>query len=390
MRGATRRRIDLRGRGDEPRGPGGDRSHDLKLRPAWVARRATLKAQVKSKGPAGGAHTMHGVIRLRMNVGDLGRMRFGYSPLAEVAQSIYMLSERRVREFCRPWFDAVRARLNLVDMRLLCAVIPPGRLIADWFFDSGVRRSTTIQDQLKVLAEMGRERLSQGITSVWGGSEMSLAARELIASGESGPSRLAEAIEQYWEVAISPYWTEMRAVLDDDVAYRAGNIVNGGGELLFADLHPDVTLQGDHVLIAKTTNFERALEGHGLTLVPTVFAWPHCVVTLNNRGPVSLSYAARGVGRLWGNRESILSRLDVLGDLLGRSRAAIIVDLAVPRSTTELAVRLGVSPPSVSQHLAILRRGGLVTSWRSGRRVLYQRTALAVSIVAEDADASAS
>jgi DNA-binding transcriptional ArsR family regulator len=50
-------------------------------------------------------------------------------------------------------------------------------------------------------------------------------------------------------------------------------------------------------------------------------------------------------------------------------------------STTELSLKLGQSPSSVSQHLSVLRRSGLVTSWRSGRRVLYRRTDLATSIV---------
>jgi hypothetical protein len=33
----------------------------------------------------------------------------------------------------------------------------------------------------------------------------------------------------------------------------------------------------------------------------------------------------------------------------------------------------------------VLRRNGLVTSWRNGRRVLYQRTPLATSIIAASA-----
>ncbi len=33
-------------------------------------------------------------------------------------------------------------------------------------------------------------------------------------------------------------------------------------------------------------------------------------------------------------------------------------------------------------HLATLKACGLVTSWRSGRRVLYQRTPLAASLLA--------
>lgn len=94
------------------------------------------------------------MIRLRLSVGDVARMKFGISPLAEVAQSAYMLSERRVRRIHRRWLDGVRERLGVVDMDLLYAVIPPGRFIAGWFFDSVARRPTTIRDQLTVISEM--------------------------------------------------------------------------------------------------------------------------------------------------------------------------------------------------------------------------------------------
>src|SRR5262249_30877739 len=42
----------------------------------------------------------------------------------------------------------------------------------------------------------------------------------------------------------------------------------------------------------------------------------------------------------------------------GRGRAAVLSCLGLPMSTTELALRLGMSPPAVSQHLATLRRSG--------------------------------
>jgi DNA-binding transcriptional ArsR family regulator len=53
----------------------------------------------------------------------------------------------------------------------------------------------------------------------------------------------------------------------------------------------------------------------------------------------------------------------------------ILRAVAVPLSTSDLARALGQSKPAVSAHLAVLRRSGLVTSRRAGRRVLYQCTA---------------
>jgi DNA-binding transcriptional ArsR family regulator len=63
-----------------------------------------------------------------------------------------------------------------------------------------------------------------------------------------------------------------------------------------------------------------------------------------------------------------------LSALLGHRRAAVLAALDAPSPTSELAQRLGLSAPSVSQHLAVLRDAGLVHGSRFGRLVLYART----------------
>ena len=67
---------------------------------------------------------------------------------------------------------------------------------------------------------------------------------------------------------------------------------------------------------------------------------------------------------------------------MGGTRARILRELTVPRSTTQLARRLALSPGGTSAHLSTLRRNGLVTASRDGRQVLYRCTALGTSIIA--------
>jgi len=55
--------------------------------------------------------------------------------------------------------------------------------------------------------------------------------------------------------------------------------------------------------------------------------------------------------------------------------------LESPASSTELAVRLGVTTSAVNQHLRTLRAGGLLTSARHGRSVLYLRSELGDRLV---------
>jgi DNA-binding transcriptional ArsR family regulator len=151
---------------------------------------------------------------------------------------------------------------------------------------------------------------------------------------------------------------------------------------MLAGLHPSVSVIGDVLYIDKPVSIEEDLGGGGMILVPSVFTWPRAIFARTGSGPCSLTYAARGVANAWTGAEPSEANDGPLAALLGRGRAAVLSCLALPMSTTDLARRLGLSPPAVSQHLAILRRSGLVTSWRSGRRVLYRRTALADSIVA--------
>jgi DNA-binding transcriptional ArsR family regulator len=62
--------------------------------------------------------------------------------------------------------------------------------------------------------------------------------------------------------------------------------------------------------------------------------------------------------------------LDALGD---PTRRAILNELRRgPRPVGELAKRLPVSRPAVSQHLKILKNAGLVTDRASGTQRLYQ------------------
>jgi DNA-binding transcriptional ArsR family regulator len=79
-------------------------------------------------------------------------------------------------------------------------------------------------------------------------------------------------------------------------------------------------------------------------------------------------YPTSGIADLWApdTRPD-----DALASLLGRRRAQVLFQLDRPASTLELAQRMG----SVSEHLAVLRRAGLVMRRREGRRVIYARTA---------------
>jgi DNA-binding transcriptional ArsR family regulator len=314
-----------------------------------------------------------------MSEADLRRMRLVCSPLAEVTQSLCMLSRGKIPELYRGWFEMIRGSLRRLDMPLLQATVPPGPEVARFMF-LGADAGTTIERQLRLVADYPADRLRQDLHEAWGDARLPPAAERLLSDGAG---RLAEELWEYWQATISPFWPQIRGLVDADVAYRAARLADGGIESLLADLHPRVKLH-DHALQIGTHNpvTEHDLSGTGLLLVPCAFSWPYLDVGIGNPWPPHLVYGARGVGNLWHDRlPATVGSADALGELLGRSRAAVLLSLALPQSTTDLARELGQSPPAVSAHLSVLRRNGLVSSWRAGRRVLYQRTPLAASVI---------
>lgn len=63
----------------------------------------------------------------------------------------------------------------------------------------------------------------------------------------------------------------------------------------------------------------------------------------------------------------------VFAALASRPRREALAFLAqTALSTTDLALRFGMSAPAVSRHLAVLQRAGLVSAERQGQRVLYR------------------
>jgi len=126
-------------------------------------------------------------------------------------------------------------------------------------------------------------------------------------------------------------------------------------------------------------------------LMPSVFNWPQVSLSLATSTHTILMYPARGTATVWegGAWAGLASEREEAAEaLLGAPRVRLLTALRSPATTTALARRLGVTPSAVSQHLAVLHRGGLVDKRRSGRAVLYQTTALGLALLGDGSASS--
>jgi DNA-binding transcriptional ArsR family regulator len=319
------------------------------------------------------------MIELRMAPGDFARLRLVSSPLSEAINSLYMLHTGRVHALHRRWAETARERLRDLDTTLLRAIVPPAGFVLTPPID--LNGANTIEHQLQLLADWQPGLLRAELESLWHGRPMPAAARQVIADGPAGSRRVAVALGTYWNAAIAPHWDKMRAALDADIAYRAQQVTLGGISALLKDLHPQLQFRQSTIRIDKPGHRNYDLEGNGLLLIPCVFAGSCLMFDPGSLGVPSMNYRPRGLGTVWDTNGTTPGAGDPLTALIGSSRTAILRNAELPRTTTDLARELSLSGATISVHLSILKRCGMVTSWRSGSRVLYQRTPLASSIL---------
>jgi DNA-binding transcriptional ArsR family regulator len=117
------------------------------------------------------------------------------------------------------------------------------------------------------------------------------------------------------------------------------------------------------------------LGGRGLVLLPSCSCCGNLVAWTDPELPPVLIYPAHSVSS---TGEDAAPHLVAL---LGRTRADCLRTLLVPRTTTELAQRLGISLGAASKHAAVLRDSGLADSSRRGKTVLHNATPLGVALL---------
>ncbi|OLZ71068.1 transcriptional regulator [Streptomyces sp. IMTB 2501] len=320
---------------------------------------------------------------MAFSASDLAQMRFAVSPMWEVVTSFRLLRSHVAHPVHRTWAEQVRPRVAAagLDQGWLAELIPPSGYLPDFLNPAPAGPAPTLAEELSEILAVPDLRIRQDLDHLHGhrgapGARL----RSLHDDPAARLPRVAEEIEQYWELALAPYWARIRAVLDADVFHRARQVAEHGAGHLFNDLHDSVRWDDNALrLVRRRRRLTRQTAGAGLLLVPSAFAGPGLLTRVRLPEPPQLAYPARGVGALWDSRP--VTRSDALAAVLGRSRTLLLSELAAPASTTELARRTGLSPAAVSQYLTALRDAGLVSAHRAGRFVLYARTSVAESLL---------
>jgi hypothetical protein len=312
------------------------------------------------------------MLTMRFGPGALERVRFAISPLIETTRSIRVLDDPAGQALHLPWVAETRERVRDLDLDPIRALLPADRYTPDFIHPPPESPLAELDDELEHVLATPPDQVRAEVRRAHRGRPVPAVLRPLMDEPATGVPALVALLRAYWERAIAPHWPRLRALLEGDVLHRARQMADSGARRLFADIDPTISWADGVLRIDKRFDFEMDLEERGLLFVPAAFVWPLVLTVTDRRWQPTIIYPARGVGWLWASGTA--TPPEALAALLGRNRAAVLMALDQPRSTTDLARAVGITAGGVSQHLAVLRAAGLVHGHRVGRVVLNLRS----------------
>ncbi|MFJ3219475.1 ArsR/SmtB family transcription factor [Kitasatospora sp. NPDC086801] len=313
----------------------------------------------------------------------VGLQRDGGAPLPARRWLIGLQQNSGAPLPARRWWRAVRSRVPARALPLIELVTANQLYIPDFLTPPIplVPGGVSIADELDVISAVSAEQVHGELARYAELGPMPRPVAQLLDGGTSQLNRLLRAAHALYSTCLADDWPDMAKLLNADIGMRRGIIGDQGTGRMLAGIHTafsdptcfEFTLFG--LAPAVPEQLERTA-APGLVLSPNLFLG----------GMLSLAIASPWQQPLFAYTASdtVLrppADVDGLTSLIGKGKAAALRAIGTGCTTTELAVRLGVSAPAASQHASTLRAAGMITSIRDGQRVVHSLTSLGTGLL---------
>ncbi|MFD7864186.1 DUF5937 family protein [Streptomyces sp. NPDC059783] len=266
-----------------------------------------------------------------------------------------------------PWLRRRQHLIARLDLRALTVFMADGAYRPDFLDPSPRSSEPTFEQGMRDLLAAPLDRASAELADAAAGRGADV-ARRLLDDPDRVRSEAADALRRLWEAVVEPEWPSMRQALRAEMLDRALQVNREGLRAILPRLHPSAGYGGDTVDVAKAVDIDVDCP-HGLVLVPSLFITDRVQCTTSDHWTPAIYYPASG-RYLWSTPVTPRS----LDRLLGATRSRILAALTTPLRTTAVAGLVGVTLPTASEHLTILRDAGLIDSSRTGRTVTHELT----------------
>lgn len=320
------------------------------------------------------------MLSVHFELEDYGRVVLArqVDPLSETVLAAHVLQTGETPRHLRAWRRQVTPALS-PPMRPLFDLVLPGASGFPDFLTPGVDGG--LEEGLAVLARTPVGVLSAEIGCLDPAAHPGGWAARLATGEPAARAELESALRAFNAVAVAPEADPVGAAFDAERSARLAILADRGLHAMLATIHaraawrgsvlwmnPPPEVPGEGQAEGPAEGLSVRLGGRGLTVYPSRFARVPMIRDVPGEAPLLIVPA----------RPELLDRHAgaPLADLLGRTRSRVLRSLRSPATTGELAVRVGISPASASEHAAVLRAAGLVGSTRAARTVRHHATEL--------------
>lgn len=315
---------------------------------------------------------------LKFSPGAIARCRFAISPLAETVGSLIALHRPCVDPWLARWHERNQAAYRVWAasdevITGMMAVIAATKWLPDTITPppmGGV--DTSPSAELAMVRSHSDEEVRADFGNAVSESWIEQDTRWLRHDDLS--RRIADALDEGWRGFVQPDWSRRRSVLERDIMYRAGILAAYGWQKAVEGITRQSVWVGKDAIRFSDQDFPDRTIDDGLIFVPQTAgngSW-----TCEQPPHYALVYPARGAAAPQHDLTD-----DAAASLLGAGRARVVRELTIAASSSQLAEILGVSLGTVSGHLAVLRKAGVVTGSRMGHQVVYRLTSRGTALL---------
>lgn len=302
--------------------------------------------------------------------GDVDRVRFVLSPLGHLIHGVHDGPCSRQSPWRQRWWPKARRQVSLGSGKLV-PLINRAHPDAPAFLPLAIAGDgaefPTFEQELDQLRATPPHLLGYRLaTTPARTDEADRLIRGLRNQEDASLRAVVDGLLALYRATLLPDWPAIAERLQRDVSMRRRQIQQHGTLPMLANLHSDITWR------PRTAP---AGPGRGLILAPCLFGQQRAHGGPGADGTQVVIYPTADLD------EPYTAPEDHLAALLGAGRAAALRSLRVPASTSGLARRLGISAPAASNHAALLRNAGLVSTTRDGKSVRHELTVVGRQLV---------
>ncbi|MGW2178067.1 ArsR/SmtB family transcription factor [Streptomyces sp. NPDC001732] len=318
------------------------------------------------------------MLRIHFTAGDLARTRVADrpDPLWESVLSLHQLQERQSDPAMLHWQKHV-IRNGRAPLRLLLPLVPARGYFPD--FLTPVESAEGFETGLDALLSTPRPQLHAQLARLTKDKPPDPWIRSVAEGRPPVLHRLGEALRTYRHHALGGMWQRIRARIEADRAWRLRTQFLRGTDAMLRTFDPGLRWRPPVLEADYPVETDMCLDGRGLLLIPSYFCHRAPVALADPALPPTLVHPARAVV------PAAASSPDPAGPhlarLLGHTRAAVLESLEGECTTSELARRVGISLSSASEHAAVLRNAGLVSSDRLRNSVRHSLTPVGLALL---------